>query len=148
MLSQHSMIFTAVRDRWTTFRHWRKWRTNSSVDNNSDFLWPTFLPHTNRMWSTKGTSRSATINIKGKAFSGQTLWAPGCSGSQISRQSAHESGCQPYGLAAFTPTKYSLYSFLLISVRGRVNPRVTLQQDYVNTKFQWYLWDNNQYTWP
>jgi hypothetical protein len=40
---------------------------------------------------------------------------PGGRGSQISRQSTHEvgKGCQPYEQAAFTPRKYSWYSFIL-----------------------------------
>jgi hypothetical protein len=47
-------------------------------------------------------------------------------------------GCQPYALAAFTPRKYSWYSFVL---RGWVD-----WKDYVNEKIQWHHWQSNP--WP
>jgi hypothetical protein len=48
---------------------------------------------------------------------GQTVTLPGGSGSQISRQSAHEGGkvVRPYAPAAFTPQEIFV---VLISVRG------------------------------
>jgi hypothetical protein len=43
-------------------------------------------------------------------------------------------GCQPYAPAAFTPRKYSWYSFLL---EDESTPRPQCgRKDYVNEKFQ------------
>jgi len=44
------------------------------------------------------------------------------------------SGCQPYGPAAFTPRKYSWYSFLL-ETESNSGPQRD-RKDYVNEKFQ------------
>ena len=56
----------------------------------------------------------------------QALRVPGGWGSQISRQSTHEGGCQPYAPAAFTPQKIFL---VLISVRGWVDPRAIVRPE-------------------
>ena len=58
---------------------------------------------------------------------GHTLRVPGGWGSQISRQSAHEGGkaVSPTP-AAFTPQEIFL---VLISFRGRVDPRATLRPE-------------------
>ena len=45
-------------------------------------------------------------------------------------------GCQPYAPAAFTPRKYSRYSFLLED-ESTPGPQCG-QKDYVNEKFQWH----------
>jgi hypothetical protein len=57
---------------------------------------------------------------------GQTLRVPGGWGSQVSRQSAHESGkvVSLYAPTAFTPQETFL---VLISVRGWVNSRATVR---------------------
>jgi len=49
---------------------------------------------------------------------------------------AHQGGkgCQPYAPAAFTPRKYSWYSFLL-EAKSTPGPYCGLK-DYVNEKFQ------------
>jgi hypothetical protein len=47
-------------------------------------------------------------------------------GSQNSRQSAHEIGCQPYAPAIFTPQELFL---VLISVRGWVSPRAIVRPE-------------------
>jgi hypothetical protein len=60
---------------------------------------------------------------------GQALRVPGGRGSQISRHSTHSGG-----KAAFTPRKYSCYSFLL---EAECTPGPYCDwKDYVNKKFQ------------
>ena len=54
---------------------------------------------------------------------------PGGWGSQISRQSAHEGGCQPYTPAAFTPPPPQEIFLVLISVRGWVDPRAIVRPE-------------------
>ena len=60
--------------------------------------------------------------VKVKPVLVQAWTGPDC--SQVSRQSAHEVGTcvSPYAPAAFTPLEIIL---VLISVRGRVDPRTT-----------------------
>ena len=75
---------------------------------------------------------------KGKAIPLQAWGGPeGSRGwrSKNSRQSAHDSG-KPYAPAAFTPRKYSRYSFLL-EAESTPGPYCG-RKDYVNEKFQWH----------
>ena len=51
-------------------------------------------------------------------------------------------GCQPYAPAAFTPRKYSWYSFLL-ETESTPGPQCDLK-DYVNEKFQSHHLESNQ----
>jgi hypothetical protein len=50
-------------------------------------------------------------------------------------------GCQPYAPAAFTPRKYSRYSFLL-EAESTSGPQCG-RKDYVNEKFQWHHRESN-----
>jgi hypothetical protein len=67
---------------------------------------------------------------------GQALMVPGGSGSQISKQSAHEGSkfVSPTHRPPLPPMKYSWYSFLL-EVDSTPGPQCG-QKDYVNEKFQ------------
>jgi hypothetical protein len=73
---------------------------------------------------------------KGKAIPLQALTGP--KGSRRLRLPAISTrrlqGCQPYTPAAFTPRKYSWYSFLL-EAESTPGP-LCGQKDYVNEKFQ------------
>jgi len=53
-----------------------------------------------------------------------------------------QDGGQPYSPAAFTPRKYSWYSFLL---EAESTPGLwCVQKDYINEKFQWHQVESNQ----
>jgi hypothetical protein len=83
------------------------------------------------------------MKVKGKVNQshytpGQALIVPEVSGSQISRQPAHEGGkvVSPMHRPPLPPMKYSWYSFLLEAECGR--------KDYVNEKANETIGDRNR----
>jgi hypothetical protein len=89
---------------------------------------------------TANTWESA-VQVKGKAIPLQALTGP--EGSMRLRlpdfktiETQRQQGCQPYRPAAFTPRKYSWYSFLL-EAESTPGPECG-RKDYVNEKFQWH----------
>jgi len=86
---------------------WGVWREDTS----------TYIEITNNSEVTGGKNSVHWCQLKQSHYSrGQAQRIPGSSDSQISWQ-RHRTvvGCQPYAPAAFTPRKYSWYSFLLVA---------------------------------
>jgi hypothetical protein len=87
-----------------------------------------------------------TQQVKGKAIPLQDWTGP--EGSRSLRPPDFKTvgtwrwqGCQPYALTAFTPHEVFL---VIISVRGSVNSRTTVQpEDHANDKFQWHHPESN-----